>query len=105
LPAGANAGSVGCETVAIEGACPALGSPPTEASARLEPTLPALAPAGKTPLKMLVRAAVAVVERHYVESALAITEGNRTAAAERLGLSRQSLYAKLSRYGLDAAKR
>jgi transcriptional regulator PpsR len=66
-----------------------------------QPTLPALTSAGKTPLKSLVQAAVSVVERHYVESALAITEGNRTAAAERLGLSRQSLYAKLNRYGLD----
>jgi transcriptional regulator PpsR len=69
-----------------------------------QPELPALAPAGKTPLKALVQAAVAVVERHYVESALAITDGNRTAAAGRLGLSRQSLYAKLNRYGLDAAR-
>jgi DNA-binding NtrC family response regulator len=53
-------------------------------------------------LKQLVQAAVSVVERHYVEAALQITEGNRTAAAERLGLSRQSLYAKLSRYGLES---
>jgi hypothetical protein len=64
---------------------------------------PALPPLddGETPLKTLVQAAVSVVERHYVETALRITDGNRTAAAERLGLSRQSLYAKLSRYGLD----
>lgn len=66
------------------------------------PALPALAQAGRTPLKALVKAAVAVVERHYVESALRITDGNRTAAAGRLGLSRQSLYAKLYRYGLEA---
>jgi transcriptional regulator PpsR len=64
---------------------------------------PALPPLddGETPLKTLVQAAVAVVERHYVETALRMTDGNRTAAAERLGLSRQSLYAKLNRYGLD----
>ena len=36
-----------------------------------------------------------------IESALELTNGNRTAAAELLGLSRQSLYAKLNRYGLD----
>ncbi len=66
------------------------------------PALPVLESAGKTPLKQLVQAAISVVERHYVESALEITEGNRTAAAERLGLSRQSLYAKLNRYGLDS---
>jgi transcriptional regulator PpsR len=67
------------------------------------PTLPALEGGGRTPLKKLVQAAVSVVERHYVEAALQITDGNRTAAAERLGLSRQSLYAKLNRYGLESA--
>jgi transcriptional regulator PpsR len=65
------------------------------------PALPALESGGKTPLKKLVQAAVSVVERHYVEAALQTTDGNRTAAAERLGLSRQSLYAKLNRYGLE----
>jgi transcriptional regulator PpsR len=63
---------------------------------------PLLASAGKTPLKTLVQAAVEVVERHYVEAALRISDGNRTAAAARLGLSRQSLYAKLNRYGLES---
>lgn len=66
------------------------------------PMLPALSGEGPTPLKALVQAAVSVVERHYVEAALQLTRGNRTAAAERLGLSRQSLYAKLNRYGLEA---
>jgi len=56
---------------------------------------------GKKGLKDLVADAVAVVERHYVEAALQLTSGNRTAAADVLGLSRQSLYAKLNRYGLD----
>ncbi len=65
------------------------------------PALPPLLTHGDTPLKSLVQAAVEVVERHYVETALKLTDGNRTAAAERLGLSRQSLYAKLNRYGLD----
>jgi transcriptional regulator PpsR len=72
----------------------------TAAVPSASPALPAL-DEGETPLKTLVQAAVAVVERHYVETALRITDGNRTAAAERLGLSRQSLYAKLNRYGLD----
>jgi DNA-binding NtrC family response regulator len=40
------------------------------------------------------------VERHYVSSALKLANDNRTVAAELLGLSRQSLYAKLNRYGL-----
>jgi transcriptional regulator PpsR len=75
---------------------------PPAAPHSAQPALPALESSGNAPLKQLVQAAVSVVERHYVEAALQITEGNRTAAAERLGLSRQSLYAKLSRYGLES---
>ncbi|CAH2601070.1 Regulator of carotenoid biosynthesis; Transcriptional regulator, PpsR [Rhodovastum atsumiense] len=56
---------------------------------------------GKTPLLELVRRTAAAVERHCIEAALRLAEGNRTAAAELLGLSRQSLYAKLNRYGFD----
>jgi transcriptional regulator PpsR len=56
---------------------------------------------GKTPLRKLVRNTVSVVEQHYVKAALRLAEGNRTAASEILGLSRQSLYAKLNRYGLE----
>jgi transcriptional regulator PpsR len=57
---------------------------------------------GKTPLRKIVEEAVEVVERHYLESALRQADGNRTAAAELLGLSRQSLYTKINRYGLDS---
>lgn len=57
---------------------------------------------GKTPLRTLVSETVHAVERHYIQAALDLTGGNRTAAAEILGLSRQSLYVKLSRYGLEA---
>jgi transcriptional regulator PpsR len=56
---------------------------------------------GKTTLRKLVEDTVGIVERRYIEAALELTGGNRTAAAELLGLSRQSLYAKLNRYGLD----
>jgi transcriptional regulator PpsR len=56
---------------------------------------------GRSSLRRLVQETVGVVERHYIESSLELTGGNRTAAAELLGLSRQSLYAKLNRYGLD----
>jgi DNA-binding NtrC family response regulator len=52
-----------------------------------------------------VRDTVGAVERHYIEAALELTGGNRTAAAELLGLSRQSLYSKLDRYGLDGETR
>jgi transcriptional regulator PpsR len=56
---------------------------------------------GKTPLRKLVKSTVEVVEQHYVRAALQLAGGNRTTAAEILGLSRQSLYAKLDRYKLD----
>ncbi len=58
---------------------------------------------GRKPLRKLVKDAVEELERHYIEASLAMTDGNRTAAAELLGLSRQSLYAKLSRYGFDGS--
>ncbi len=56
---------------------------------------------GQTPLPRLVRETVEVLERHFIEAALGRAAGNRTATAELLGLSRQSLYVKLNRYGLD----
>jgi transcriptional regulator PpsR len=56
---------------------------------------------GKSSLRTLVKTTVSIVEQHYVKEALELAGGNRTATAELLGLSRQSLYAKLNRYGLD----
>ncbi len=41
------------------------------------------------------------LERREIEAALAKSHGNRTHAAEDLGLSRQGLLKKMSRYGLD----
>jgi transcriptional regulator PpsR len=56
---------------------------------------------GRLPLPVLVRNTAAVVERACIEQALREANGNRTAAADALGLSRQSLYAKLERYSLQ----
>jgi len=56
---------------------------------------------GQTPLLHLVRETTGAVERYYIDAALARAGGNRTAAAELLGLSRQSLYVKLARYAMD----
>jgi len=56
---------------------------------------------GQTSLPTLIKETVSLVERHYIEAALERADGNRTATAEMLGLSRQSLYMKLNRYGLD----
>jgi transcriptional regulator PpsR len=55
---------------------------------------------GRVPLKDLVRDATDVIERLCIEAALQLTGDNRASAAEVLGLSRQSLYVKLRRYGL-----
>jgi transcriptional regulator PpsR len=57
---------------------------------------------GIASLREAVDHVVGQVEREYIEAALDQTEGNRAAAAELLGMSRQSLYAKLNRYGLMA---
>jgi transcriptional regulator PpsR len=56
---------------------------------------------GETSLPSLIKDTVGLVERYYIEAALERADGNRTATAELLGLSRQSLYMKLNRYGLD----
>jgi len=55
---------------------------------------------GRVSLKELVRETTDVIERLCIEAALELTRDNRAAAAEMLGLSRQSLYVKLRLYGL-----
>jgi transcriptional regulator PpsR len=55
---------------------------------------------GRVPLRDLVRQTADIIERLCIEAALRTTNGNRASAAELLGLSRQSLYVKLRRYGL-----
>ena len=68
---------------------------------KLPPQITDVLPAIKAKLRKLVKNTVSIVEQHYVKEALGLAKGNRTATAELLGLSRQSLYAKLNRYGLD----
>ena len=55
---------------------------------------------GQTQLKELVRESTDVIEALCIESALKLTSNNRASAAELLGLSRQSLYTKLRRFGI-----
>lgn len=55
---------------------------------------------GRVPLKDLVRETSDVIEKLCIEAALDLSKDNRTSAAEMLGLSRQSLYAKLRHFGL-----
>jgi transcriptional regulator PpsR len=58
---------------------------------------------GRVPLREIVRETTDVIERMCIEAALNLTTNNRASAAEVLGLSRQSLYSKLNRYGLGSA--
>jgi len=56
---------------------------------------------GRVPLKDLVRDTADLIERLCIEAALRLTDNNRASAADMLGLSRQSLYIKLKRYGIS----
>ncbi len=56
---------------------------------------------GRVPLKELVRESTDTIERLCIEAALKLTGDNRASAAELLGLSRQSLYVKIDRYGIS----
>jgi DNA-binding NtrC family response regulator len=72
----------------------AVGARPTRSVEQLTELI------GRVPLKDLVREATDAIERLCIEAALELTGDNRASAAEMLGLSRQSLYVKLRRYGL-----
>lgn len=56
---------------------------------------------GRVPLKDLVRDTADIIEKLCIEAALRLTDNNRASAADMLGLSRQSLYIKLKRYGMS----
>ena len=74
----------------------------SETNASLQSALAAIIEqTGKTALKTLVRDTVGLVERHYILAALDLSRGNRTAAAEILGMSRQGFYKKLAQYEMD----
>jgi transcriptional regulator PpsR len=56
---------------------------------------------GRVPMKDIVGETSDLIEQLCIEAALDLTRDNRAAAAEMLGLSRQSLYVKLRRYGMS----
>ncbi|GAC1347499.1 MAG: transcriptional regulator PpsR [Acetobacteraceae bacterium] len=86
---------------AIRNVGPRLAAEPQAAGPRLPRSVEQLTELiGRVPLKDLVREATEVIERLCIEAALELTSDNRASAAEMLGLSRQSLYVKLRRYGL-----
>lgn len=77
------------------------------ASSSAAPLTPAAEPSrsvmdlvGSASLKDIVAETTDVVEKMCIETAVELTSNNRVAAAEMLGLSRQSLYVKLRKYGL-----
>ncbi len=75
---------------------------PNEAVSSLQSALAAvIEQSGKTSLRVLIKDAVGLVERHYIVAALDLAGGNRTAAAEILGLSRQGFYKKLAQYEME----
>ena len=53
---------------------------------------------GRVSLKDIVRESTDMIEHSCIEAALKLTNDNRASAAEILGLSRQSLYAKMHRH-------
>jgi transcriptional regulator PpsR len=55
---------------------------------------------GRVPLKQIVAETSDLIERLSIETALTMTKDNRAMAAQLLGLSRQSLYVKLRRFGM-----
>lgn len=55
---------------------------------------------GRVSLRDLVRETTDVIEKLCIEAALELSKDNRASAANMLGLSRQSFYAKLRRHGL-----
>jgi PAS domain S-box-containing protein len=56
---------------------------------------------GRMPMKDIVGETSDMIEKMCIQSALVLTQNNRASAAEMLGLSRQSLYVKLHRYGMS----
>lgn len=55
---------------------------------------------GSSTLRDIVAETTDVVEKMCIQTAVELTRNNRVAAAEMLGLSRQSLYVKLRKFGL-----
>lgn len=74
-----------------------VGAPVTDTNVRSVMEL-----VGSASLKEIVAETTNVVERMCIETAVELTMNNRVAAAEMLGLSRQSLYVKLRKYDLLA---
>ncbi|MBL8953856.1 MAG: transcriptional regulator PpsR [Myxococcaceae bacterium] len=94
---------------ALDAAVPCLGFSVRPASARVgEPMVPITRSAeqlrqlvGSVSLRQIVRESSDLIEKLCIEAALDVSHNNRASAAQLLGLSRQSLYSKLRRYGFE----
>ncbi|SDJ29567.1 transcriptional regulator PpsR [Lutimaribacter saemankumensis] len=80
-------------TEALRGGPPVIGGDESAHSSVIELV-------GSASLKEIVAETSEVIEKLCIEAAVDLTRNNRAAAAEMLGLSRQSLYVKLRKYGL-----
>lgn len=94
------AGEQPCLGFTIRDVGPRLGS-----DARVRRELPRSAAqltelVGRVPLKDIVGETTDMIEQLCIQAALELTQDNRASASEMLGLSRQSLYVKLRRFGL-----
>ena len=91
---------VGCRNGHVKKRAAAVPAPatPLDALPRTPDQLRQLV--GRVSLREIVAETTDVIERMCIEAALNLTGNNRASAAEVLGLSRQSLYSKLSRHGV-----
>lgn len=78
----------------------AKGSVISLATLALKDALPTPSPASTPGQAISLQQAVEDAERKAIAHALLVTEGNRTRAAEILGIGRRTLYSKLDEYGL-----
>jgi len=95
---------------ALEGDVPCYGFTVRAVTARVvEPQVTTFLPSsaeklrslvGRVSLKEIVQESTDLIERLCIEAALDVSGNNRAAAAQLLGLSRQSLYSKLRRHGI-----
>jgi transcriptional regulator PpsR len=92
--------AIGCVIRDVSRAESSRGPVGTSGHMPSEPSRNVMDLVGSASLKDIVSETTDVVEKMCIETAVDLTGNNRVAAAEMLGLSRQSLYVKLRKYGL-----
>jgi transcriptional regulator with PAS, ATPase and Fis domain len=73
---------------------------PEDLTPRRPPRAPDRGAGGETGVEVTLRRAVEAAERQVISAALTAVDGNRRAAADRLGVSLRTLFYKMERYGL-----